>query len=729
MLKATLLPRKKRTASTNLRFGSLRIPYLDILFACLIIATTFWGYYDILDDFFIMDDFHMIQGHSTFGQFLKHWHSPVGANSYRPLIDLLFIWDFYWSGWNPLGWHLSDLIFHIINSLLVYSLAKRLTRSPYVGMVAGILFGLHTSHTEAVTWISARMDVVCATFFLLSILYFVSSTAAQGHFMYKKKRKRAYILSLVCFTCALLVKEMAISLPLIVILYDLTFCTGWNGIKFPLWKKAKLYAPYFVLLAGYFVIRFSVLYGASGYDSKLRSGLGGYNFSLFGTFIFDNLVHYFKFLVIPFERQIFSHSLILNVVGIAIFTFICVIISKESCFATLWIFINLLPVLPITLGRGVYQASVGFCILMGIILVRTLRETCIVQDYRHRTKSVLKITLLIFQIIIISALFYKYGIALKISNVWWSNVAHINETVPLLVKAIHPTFPEDSKICLQNVPLVFNQRFNPAFEFRYPDTQIGGVYVKKFDEYIEEKGQERILETYFFHYDRKDIYDLTYETRERLMAGNILEVQKVYRQPDHILSAKSPQLEFELTRMESCASIGLVTSLANGIEAFQGTVIAHGRIEGINGAVETFEIIAGQDTAEWAIRFPHVQEMLQHEIPQPYRVWTVQQPDNSINVAQNYIKQIKFQRPFTPVKVSLEFVSSPDMPPNVMLDINRLIFYGEKETGVEKMNQRLPKPRRGAINTVDLRDRADLRGTSTPLSVTRMETYRARLQV
>ena len=69
--------------------------FLEVLFLCFIIAITFWGYYGALDDFFIMDDFDMIRAHSTLKQFVKHWSSPVGANSYRPLADLSFMWDFY----------------------------------------------------------------------------------------------------------------------------------------------------------------------------------------------------------------------------------------------------------------------------------------------------------------------------------------------------------------------------------------------------------------------------------------------------------------------------------------------------------------------------------------------------------------------------------------------------------------------------------------------------------
>lgn len=671
-----------------------RIPYLELLFVGFIIGVTVWGYYDTLDDFFIMDDFDMIQGHSTFRQFLKHWVSPVGANSYRPLIDLLFIWDFYWWKWNPVGWHLSDLIFHIINSLLVYAFTKQLLKNSSAGLVAGVLFGLHTCHTEAVTWISARMDVVCTTFFLLSVLYFILSTGDQASSLVeRKKQKRRYILSLVFFACALLIKEMAVTLPLIVVLYDLstrlktgpfdkfrtgfTFLTKWKAIKAELWKKIKIYTPYFLIFLIYFVIRAIVVSGAHQYSSESRSLFGGYDVKLFGSFIFENIVSYFEFLAIPFVEEIFPASLVINLVIIGIVTFVCLAFSTESRFAILWIFVTLLPVYSFNIGRGGYLASVGFCVLMGMLLTFGFERA---RTLNPKKTSLIATMFRVAQILIILLLFYRYGIALNVSNAWWSGVAEINEKVPLLVKSLYPTFPDQSKVCLQNVPLVLNQRFHSAFQFHYPDVHFRGIYVEDFERCAASETGNLLQSTYFFHYDENEavVYDLTYETREKMADQHAIYIQKLFRNPSHELSREHPQLQVELEKSALFSSIGIVTSLANGGEVPQKTVIARGQVEGENGRVETFELVAGQNTAEWAIRFPDLQGMVKHTMPQVYRAWTVRQPDETIVIAQNYIKKVKFQRFFAATKFFLEFIPSSDLPSDLMLDVDRIIFYGDK---------------------------------------------------
>ena len=295
------------------------------------------------------------------------------------------------------------------------------------------------------------------------------------------------------------------------------------------------------------------------------------------------------------------------------------------------------------------------------------------------TKKVFRIAIRTLQIVLIIALFYRYGTGRKEANVWWSEVAEINENVPLLVKSMYPTFPKDSRICLQNVTLVFNQRFNNAFLFRYPNSELGGVYVKEFGKCVR-KDKLSTDPFYFFYYDNGVVHDLTCETKEKITGQHTIYEQKLFREPHHKLSKGKPQLHLELHEIFPCSAIGIVTSLANGIEVVQGTVIARGQIEGNTGVVEMFEIVAGQDTAEWAIRFPNIQKIVKHKTPQAYRAWTVRQPDETITVAQNYMKRVNFQMPFVPTKFFLEFVSSSDIPSNLVLDVDRIVFYVDKKT-------------------------------------------------
>lgn len=632
---------------------------LDVLFLCFVAGVTFWGYYDILDDFFIMDDFDMIRGHSTFRQFFEHWRSPVGGGMYRPLIDLLFIWDFYWSGWNPLGWHLSNLLFHIFNSLLVYALAKHLTYNSYTALAAGVLFGLHTSHTEAVTWISARMDVVCATFFLLSVWFFV-----QRRFYAPDRNvaKRFLFLSVVCFMCALLIKEMGVMLPFVLMTYDWIFSPDRKLDARHLRKTIRLFFPYFLVLLVYFPVRLSVLGGIDG----------GYISDWFGVFILENLVWYFKFLATPFSETIFSASLFVNVTGILVFTGVCLFLSPQSRFLILWIWLTLVPVYMLNIGRGVYLASVGFCILFGMLLTFTLEE----RTFMPQQKFV-RTALRVMQVVLLLAVFARYEEAIRLSNAWWSEVAAINEQVPLKVKALHPSLPDDTKVCLQNVPLVFNQRFHHAFTFRYMDDDLSGVYVKNFEKCVKNATADEIAAEYFFLYYRDNIvYDMTIETRERLDTEQPIKIQKIPRRPEYKISKEHPRIEIALDADTPYASLGVVTSLANGIGVQQGTVVAHGRIEGAQETLANFELTAGENTAEWAIRFPQVQRVVLHENPQNvYRAWTVQQSEGDIRVAQNYIMRVSLPPMAIPKKCSIEFHASDAVPEGMILDIDRLLLY------------------------------------------------------
>lgn len=639
----------------------------DLILTGIIVIVTFWGYYSILDDFFIMDDLDMIQGHSTFAQFLKHWYSPVGANSYRPLADLLFIWDFHWWGWNPVGWHLTGVLFHLINSVLIYVLAKRLLNNRYAGFIAGMLFGLHASHAEAVTWISARMDVFCATCFLLSVLYFIAFLETrQISAAIRVKSVGAYGLSLGFFLCALLIKEMAVTLPLMLILYDLIFFRRRKARIGELLKHARLYAPYFLLLAVYFVVRYYTLHDVK-YDSTLRSSIGGYQIPLFGAFLLTHLVEYMKLLAMPLTADLFSISLALNLAGIAAIAIPCLALSKESRFATLWVFVTLLPVYPMMIVRGVYLPSIGFCLFLSLLFTFS----------SHAPLKIFRIGLRTVQVVVCLTMFASYGVALKASNGWWSEASDINKTIPLMVKAMRPSFPPDAYLCLQNVPLVFNQRLSASFRFWFSGDPAK-IYTERFEECVKNQGSDSLKNAFFFYYDQgsKTLSDVTPETSEMMSSPDRMATKWVSQS----VSAAAPRLDVTFKTGESAAALGMVTSLANGRDVPQGTIVARGRIDGEQGVIETFELIAGQDTAEWAIRFPQIREQARHDAPNVFRAWTVRQTDDTFFVAQNYLKYIRFQRPFTLKKLTVEFLVSANLPPNLTVDVNRLILYAKRES-------------------------------------------------
>jgi hypothetical protein len=136
--------------------------------------------------------------------FLKWMFTSFYASNWHPLTWLSHAIDYAIWGLNPMGHHLTSIIFHGLNTFLVVLLIIRLVNYgtppilPLVkgglrggtkggeyytplsaGAVTGLLFGIHPLHVESVVWISERKDVLCAFFFLLSILYYLKYTSSE----------------------------------------------------------------------------------------------------------------------------------------------------------------------------------------------------------------------------------------------------------------------------------------------------------------------------------------------------------------------------------------------------------------------------------------------------------------------------------------------------------------------------------------------------------------------
>ena len=115
---------------------------------------------------------------------------------------------------NPTVRRMTSLIFHVFNVILVYVLAVQLSRIKLVGLIAGLLFAVHPLHAQQlppIAWVSGRTDLFVTFFYLLSLLLFTRALTKRSYLLYG--------LSLLSFTLALLSKEMAVTLPLIIVAY------------------------------------------------------------------------------------------------------------------------------------------------------------------------------------------------------------------------------------------------------------------------------------------------------------------------------------------------------------------------------------------------------------------------------------------------------------------------------------------------------------------------------
>jgi len=134
---------------------------------------------------------------------ISYWH---------PLTWLSHMLDCQLFGINP-GWHhLTNLLFHIANALLLFSLLKRMTGALWRSAFVAALFALHPLQVESVAWVSERKDVLSTLFWMLTI---------AAYLRYVKRLGLAwYLLALLSFALGLMAKPMVVTLPFVLLLLD-----------------------------------------------------------------------------------------------------------------------------------------------------------------------------------------------------------------------------------------------------------------------------------------------------------------------------------------------------------------------------------------------------------------------------------------------------------------------------------------------------------------------------
>lgn len=101
----------------------------------------------------------------------SNWH-PLTLVSH--MLDVSLFGS--WAG----GHHLTNVVLHALNALLVLALAWRLTARWQESLVVAAVFAAHPQRVESVAWIAERKDLLCGLFFLVSVLAYLRLTAAAG---------------------------------------------------------------------------------------------------------------------------------------------------------------------------------------------------------------------------------------------------------------------------------------------------------------------------------------------------------------------------------------------------------------------------------------------------------------------------------------------------------------------------------------------------------------------
>src|SRR3989304_975028 len=365
-------------------FTNIHLSMIRTLKILLIIALPLIAYLNTLNNTFVYDDVFTI----TDNYFIRDWENfPAfftddyfkysGEVTYRPVVTFSYFIDYFLWHLNPAGFHLTNILLHVVNVVLVYLLVSAVSRSRTASFLTSILFALHPILTEAVNGISYREDLLTTTFFLSSILLFIQSAIRNPQ---SKIRNYLYPLSLFSYLLALCSKEVAITLPLIIFLLD--------RIK----KNTIKYYLGFILVSGFYLfLRFAWFHNPV--EKQLTYPDNSFLVSILTMpKIFCSYVkllffpmHFNAEYIIGHTKTPFAATFILSIIFlsvIGVITYRFYDYSKRLFFFMLWFFVilapmmNIIPIANIMAERYLYLPSVGFCAILAYITIGIWRYVC-----------------------------------------------------------------------------------------------------------------------------------------------------------------------------------------------------------------------------------------------------------------------------------------------------------------------------------------------------------------
>jgi protein O-mannosyl-transferase len=165
------------------------------------------------------------------------WAFTTGAASnWHPLTWLSLMLDADIGGGSPRTFHITNLVLHVLNGLLLFLAFDRMTGRSLPSAVVAAWFAVHPLHVESVAWIAERKDVLSTTFGLLALLTWIAHV--------KDGRPAAKWWSLAAYAASLMAKPMLVSFPILLLLLDV-----WPLTRTSPWRRRVIEKLPFAVLA------------------------------------------------------------------------------------------------------------------------------------------------------------------------------------------------------------------------------------------------------------------------------------------------------------------------------------------------------------------------------------------------------------------------------------------------------------------------------------------------
>ncbi|MFA5187969.1 MAG: hypothetical protein WC460_01260 [Patescibacteria group bacterium] len=467
--------------------------HLFVLLGLILLNLAFFAFN--LNDFFVSDDFDWLTiskntEHSLTDYFGTNYYGNRGAGgSYRPLVNLVFWLNYQIGGLNPLSYHLTNLIFQIGVCFLVYLLVlvlfSEFPEKKRLAILSALFFSILPNHSEAVIWIAAVSDPMAAFFYLLAFYFYI---------LFRKKAKFYFLLiSATGFILALLTKEIAMTLPLLILVWELYEAINKNKFS---WRNIILKPlGYWLILTLYFIARYASIGLFFGYyaQEKIKIHLG-LIFKMFASLVTD-LFFYGKMRVVLIDYFcanklffVFLLILILTLAWYALRNYQPLADKFKVLFLFDAYFVLILPVLLLNFNnltdegeRYNYLPSVVFCILLSLLIVQIKKDRFL-------------------KMIILGSLLLYFSAFLITKNENWHQASLISQ------KAVLNDFKQAVDLTKQNQKLLFvglpdnfegvpvlRNGIKLAINLYYPDYKFTGEVLNAYLRLTRQNWDQQIL--------------------------------------------------------------------------------------------------------------------------------------------------------------------------------------------------------------------------------------------
>jgi protein O-mannosyl-transferase len=354
----------------------------------LVFIVTIFAYSNVLDGEFQFDDDLAVTGNPyVTGSSRFSWNNlgENAAKGVRPFTTITFALNYRFGGLDTRWYHATNLAIHLFNGLLLFVFVLRTFRSPKLpdsfssrpeitALISSAVFLLHPIQTEAVSYISQRSEALASLFFLCALVAYIEAVNTDN----KINSKILYAASALCCLCAISSKEIAVTIPVVMLVYDFYF------LKYRPFLRRIAFPGILLLLsltAGLYVL------------ANMGSGAdAGFSVKAFTPFQYlmtqlRVIVTYMRLLVLPVDQNLdydfktstslFESETALSLLLISALLTIAAASFKKwrtGSFFMFWFFIiiaptsSIIPVIDPIYEHRVYLASAGFFIIFAGLL-------------------------------------------------------------------------------------------------------------------------------------------------------------------------------------------------------------------------------------------------------------------------------------------------------------------------------------------------------------------------